>query len=288
MIGEEVRTVADCTTGERFFNVVGIETLEQRRAKEKQRAIIKAEKEYAQKVSSGEDLPFSFSFMDRIPTLLKSLEKEKEVKSTYLGYLLILQTYMDYSNVLKVSEQGKPMKRKDIGEVTGQKNKMRLKVFIDLMLKKGIFSVVQTKKGKGFKMNKKYVIRGEPRDKHTVKVFNETVRDLYKENSAESISFLYKLIPYISSEDNVICHNPYERDPTEIECMTVKDIAEVTGLTDNSVHKKKSSMTFKGMAVFKTEIKNGKYNFVINPLVFYRKKYEPDNAIVRSFRIKGK
>lgn len=282
MTGKSTR-YRNMETGELFENVAYVVTEEQaKKAKEK--------KTYEKLTSNGENLKFTFSFMDQVKELTLALIKDKGIKSTYLGYLLMLQTYIRYKdNVLYKNQQSaKPLKRTDIGEVLSVSNRSKLKAFLDTMIEKEILQEVKTDKGEGFKFNEKYAIRGKVKDNRIVKVFTENMRQLYKDNPAEDVSFLYTLLPYISYLDNVVAFNPHEPDPSLIEVMSIKDMAEVTGLSEIAVKKKKNRMRFNGMYVFKSERKGNTYNHVVNPLLFYRKPYEPDQTLVRSFLIRGK
>ena len=156
------------------------------------------------------------------------------------------------------------------------------------MLDLGVLTHVKTDKGKAFVMNKKYSMRGKSSDSRYVKFFHNSIRQVYKENSADDVAFLYAILPYVSLEDNVLAHNPYEQDPSKLDVLMGKDIAEITGVSKGAESKKRQRMTFNGLYVFKTETKGNKTNYVINPLAFYRKDGEPSEGLVRSFIVKGK
>ena len=283
----QMKTYVELETGEVG---AGIFTPEETILKqEKQRELIKARKEYEKKVSTGDALEFTNGFMENVRELLKELDRNERTKRTYNGYILQLQTYTNYENELYLNKQSrKPLNRTGIAKVLNIKNRSKSKEFIDLMLDLGVLKHVKTDNGKVFVMNEKYSIRGEPYNNKYVKFFHNSIRQVYEENSADDVAFLYALLPYVSLEDNVLAHNPYEQNPSKLDVLTSKDIAQLTGVSVDTVYRKKDRMTFNNLAVFKTETKLGKTNYVINPLVFYRKPYEPSDLIVRSFMVEGK
>lgn len=202
-----MKTYIDPETGELLEGDLHTEErIEQDRiAGEKQRKRIKAKQDHDRKKSSGDELTFHFSLMENIKGLLQDLDEDKRTKRTYQGYILQLQTYTNYENILYLSnENKKPLNRTGIQKVLGISKQRNAKPFIDLMVDLSVLEQVKTDNSNGFKMNRKYSLKGKTNNKKVVKVFNENVRQLYKENSAGDVSFLYSLIPYISYEDNVI------------------------------------------------------------------------------------
>lgn len=287
MIVYKTKSYVDTETGELQNGILNTE--EMLRNQEKQRQRMRAKKAYERKATTGDTLAFTFGLMENIKDLLEELDQNERTKRTYKGYILQLQTYTNYENELYLNKQSsKPLNRTGIAKVLGINNRTKSKQFIDLMLELGVLFHVKTDNGKAFVMNKEYSLKGKTRNKEIIKIFNESVRQVFKENSADDVAFLYALLPYVSYEDNVLAHNPHEQNPSKLDVLTSKDIAQLTGVSVDTVYRKKDRMTFNNLAVFKTETKLGKTNYVINPLVFYRKPYEPSDSIVRSFMVEGK
>ena len=44
-----------------------------------------------------------------------------------------------------------------------------------------------------------------------------------------NLGYIFKLIPYVNCEYNIICHNPLEKDLDLIEPMTVGEFCEAIG-----------------------------------------------------------
>lgn len=283
-----IEQLVDPATGEYKEGIfTDIETLIKRSKRlehlEEQRIIEKA-------IEDGTALSFTNLYMINIKELIGELEESKYTKRTYLGYLLLLQSYVDYNGILRKNSQTvKPFNRSDIKKVLNIASWDTTREFIELLIDKSVIKEVKTAKGKGFEMASAYCFKGKKEEEQPhIKSFNKTIRQVYAENSASDVSFLFSLIPYVSYRDNVLSHNPYEEQPEYLDVLSTKDIAEITGVSVDTVYRVIKRMTFDGLAVFKTEGKNGLRNYVINPIVVYRKQGEPAEAIVRSFKIKGK
>ena len=282
----KTKSYVDLETGELQNGILNTE--EMLRNQEKQRKAINAKIVHTAKRNRGEDLEFTFTYMDNIKKLFETLQQNKRTKATYMGYLLQLQTYLTFDNELIDDKTDKPLNRTGIGKVLKISDRKQSRKFINLMIDEGVLKEVKGEHGKYFEMNKRYSFRGRTRSKKVAKIFNKSIRSVYKDNIPADVSFLYLLIPYVSLEDNVLAHNPYEQNPSKLDVLTSKDIAQITGVSLDTVYRKKDRMTFNGLYVFKTETKGAKTNYVINPLVFYRHHGEPNESIVRSFMVEGK
>ena len=255
---------------------------------DKQLKAINAKIAHTAKRNKGEDLEFTFTYMENIKKLFEILQQNKCTKGTYMGYLLQLQTYLTFDNELIDDKTDKPLNRTGIGKVLKVSDRKQSRKFINLMIDEGLLKEVKGENGKYFEMNNRYSFRGRTRSKKVAKIFNKSIRSVYKDNLPADVAFLYLLIPYVSLEENVLAHNPYEQNPSKLDVLINKDIAQLTGVSIDTVYRKKDRMIFNGLYVFKTETKGAKTNYVINPLVFYRHHGEPHESIVRSFMIKGK
>lgn len=237
---------------------------------------------------------FTITDMDNIKTLQEG-KGMSGLNAKHLGYFLMLQSYVNWDNVLFKSREAKtPMNRKEIGEVLELGNGGTVKRNIETLIKHELlFEIDYTLKdgtvSPALKVNDLYHYKGATNSKHFLKGFNTTVRELYKQSGAGDLGFIYALLPYVHQEQNVLCKNPYELDPLKIDVLTLKDMAEITGLSDRSVREKRSELAFEGMVVIKAEIHNkGKRLYRLNPFVFYRKEGDPPQILRDSFLIKGK
>jgi biotin operon repressor len=238
---------------------------------------------------------FTFSNMENAKEVIQMLTTME------LGYFLVLQTYIDYSNnaLVKSSHNPTPMSRGDIGEVLGINNRSHVKKHIDNFLEKGLMIektiTVDGKQVKAFCINEKYHFKGKTDNQKVVKAFSEQIRRIYNTNFSKKskkqpadMGFLYLILPYIHYETNILCLNPFEPNPEAIEALSIADICRITGLDKKNVQAKLNNLKWDGMTVFAKVIKGRKTHLKVNPFVFYRKDGEPDNSLVTDFLIRGK
>ncbi|KRG11553.1 hypothetical protein ACA29_17095 [Lederbergia galactosidilytica] len=82
-----------------------------------------------------------------------------------------------------------------------------------------------------YKVNERYHFRGRSREDTymLVKTFHTTLNKI-KVNPAE-LGVLYKLLPYIHYESNLVCENPFEDDPRKVRFLNTSEIAGKVGLS---------------------------------------------------------
>lgn len=257
--------------------VVDIKTLEKdAKQKAKWNQIFKAKKT---------ETPFTFYLMETVKELIKEFQNDPDSKGTYLGYILILNTYLNYENELFLNDNAKkPLNRTGIKDVLGIKCKTASKQFIDYSLDKGILKEVKTSKGKGFAMNDKYTIRGETKDPHKLRMYNKEIRQMAEEYSAEDLSFLYSLTPFIDYHFNSVCLNPYETDPALIDTASIADIMDMTGLSRRSVFYKLNNLKINSEPAFVTVRSGGAYFVIANPDILSRNYFEDGDKIKSLFK----
>ncbi|MBZ5480225.1 hypothetical protein LDP77_14180 [Bacillus sp. T_4] len=272
-------------TGEPI-KIASFRTVEQERAyQEKKRRVGSRKKAKA----------FTFSDMENAKEVIQMLT------TIELGYFLVLQTYIDYSNnaLIKSTHNPMPMSRGDIGGILGINNRSHVKKHIENFLEKGLLVEktikVDGKEVKAFCINENYHFKGKTDNKKVVKSFSEQIRRIYNTNLSKrskkqpaDMGFLYLILPYIHYETNILCFNPFETNPETIDALSIADICRVTGLDEKNVKRKINNLKWDGMTVFAKIIKGRKTHLKVNPFVFYRKDGEPDKSLQTDFLIKGK
>lgn len=231
------------------------------------------------------------------PFTLVNMESTKEVavmeqlNTKELGYFLVLQTYVDYENMLKMSHSNLPMTEKELGKALRVKQprtyKKVLNKFIEigLMFKKPV--TLYGKEYEAFFIAKKYCFRGSSKSDKVVKVFIGSLKELYKQEEIKpaDIGFLYKLLPYMHYESNHLVKNPYERDYARAQALSQRDVVLITGLDEKNV-KKHLRMKLSGVHVFGT-FKAGKNSiYKVNPSLFFR-GIEPTEELRADFTLTG-
>lgn len=65
------------------------------------------------------------------------------------------------------------------------------------------------------------------------RIFKATVRSLYADyggaRTASKLGVLYRVLPYVSFSFNIVCRNPQAREVTELNVMSVAELAELLG-----------------------------------------------------------
>jgi len=276
------RTVVDTETGE-IIELASYRTVDQQEA-------YKKVKEVEQRKNKSEN-PFIFTEMDGVNSVeLVNLENRK------LGYFLVLQTFIDYNNMLREKDAKLPMKPVEIRKALKIKDNRTFKnlmtEFLDLGL---VYNKDVEMYGKTYKamfVNDAYCfkkgLQGSNKNRKTtnaVKVFIDTLQDVYsqKKVKAGDVGLIYKSIQYLHYNSNVLAQNPSEMDEFYVQPLDMDAFADAVGISRMGIHKKLIALTYpciyKGEEVeFKVfaRVKVGKHTFLkLNPFVAWRKAGEP-------------
>ncbi|KIL35734.1 hypothetical protein SD70_31970 [Gordoniibacillus kamchatkensis] len=210
---------------------------------------------------------FTFSNMEPMQKLTA------EVDATQLGYLFVLQTFIDYdTNILVIGRDRRPMTREDIQKALNV-NRNTLGAFLSEMER---YSVVMKDVDGRYIVNDTYIFRGRlgngnPR---VVKTYDMVARNLYEVTQStrkvKQLGYLVKTLPYLHMYNNVICANPFEPDPELIQAFDKGQVAELFGVTEKSVYSLIRNMQFGDEVVF-AEITRGQQHFyMVNPYICSR------------------
>jgi hypothetical protein len=232
------------------------------------------------------------------PFTLVSMEASKEValleelNTKELGYFLILQSYVDYNNMLKKSSDANiPMTEKELGEALKVKNKKHYIKVIDKFIYFGLMykeSVTHyNKEYQAFFIDKKYCLRGSNRSDKVVKMFIGSVQELFNQEEIKpaDIGFLFKILPYMHFQSNHLVKHPYERDFAKAKALSQTDIIEITALDKKNVQKH-MRMKLSGVSIFGT-FRAGRHSvYKVNPSLFFR-GVMPDEILLADFKLTG-
>ena len=107
-------------------------------------------------------------------------------------------------------------------------------------------------------MNKDIFIKGELpkriiKSKDVVRLAAKGVRALYENvdsvRAHKNLSYLFKIIPFVNKEWNIVCKNPREKEREFIDYMTVAEFCDAIGYNKSNARKlinSLSSITFNG------------------------------------------
>lgn len=139
-------------------------------------------------------------------------------------------------------------------------------------------SKVMYKDGKYYNISAKYSIYGENKNtnENYTRVFTDNIRKLYNQTlpkNHKQLYYLFKLLPYINKQSNIICSNIDECQIKNVKPLTQKEIMKILELdVSNSSKWLKSMMKFKidnNFVIMKTVINKDITCIIINPKVYY-------------------
>lgn len=221
-------------------------------------------------------------------TFMHMTEMQKlaaEVDATQLGYLFVLQTYIDYdTNVLVVGRDKRPMTKEDIQKALNIGRKA-LWVFLKEMERYSV--VFQDTEGR-YIINDSYIFRGAlGKNPRVVKTFDKLARNLFEVTQSarkvKQLGYLVKTLPYLSLKNNAICANPFETDVELIQPLDKTQIAELLGITEKSVYTLVRNMQIDDEVVFRELIEGNNRVYFVNPYVCARSDF--DESFKSMFKI---
>ena len=216
---------------------------------------------------------FTFADMESLQEVISCLS------NVHLGYLLHLQCFIDLKTGFLHTQKGKVMTKKvDIQKTLGITESTR-KRLCKALEDNSILEVVDGK----YRINPKYHFKGQANDKKVIKLFTTTLKDLCKSLNPNELGFLYKLLPYVHYETNMICINPFERDPNKIKFLNIEGISEKTGMNEKKIPALITGL--RKSKIIRESVGEDKRNTFIklNPYIFYRKSGKPDNSLKAEF-----
>lgn len=208
--------------------------------------------------------------MDAIRELATILDE------TTLGYLLIIQTTLQYDGTLGTSKR-KFTKVKDFESVLNVKA-LKTKKVVKALRDVGVLYV---NNDGVYCMNRRYHWKGKTDSsevRKNVKLITDSIKTMVHAGvKAKDLGALYLLLPYINYRNNLIVHNSYETDVDKIQPMNLEDVADVIKYDATKISSKLRNVTFvaddgKSMYAFAiVHVGNSKSKHIrINPLLVRR------------------
>lgn len=248
-------------TGKSFF----IQSVEQR---ENAKRIMKQKRQ-------GRDENFFFSVMERMHYVTSVLTPPQ------CGYLLVLTSHVNWNGLLIRSEKDTtPLTQAEMQKVLKLLNSKRSTFtdFLDACLNHGIIK----RKDDGYYVERGFHFRGRTEGERVVRTYITQLREMYKEVSAHDIGLLYRLIPFIHVDTNILCANPNEKDARQVVKFNRKTLAEAIGVTPQVISRATSRMIYDGKSVFAkvTTATDGTF-YMLNPGIFRRADRDDYDATTR-------
>lgn len=221
---------------------------------------------------------FAFTHMLNIKEVTEGLSNK------YCGYILKLQSSIQFRTNKIVDggkENGEPLKRKELAKVLNVSQRT-IKTAINELKEHDI--LIESNDGT-FTINDRYHFRkkaGENVDV-VIKTFFTTLNKL-KLKPAE-LGFLYKLLPNVHYNTNIICADPFEDRSEDIRFLNEKGIGELLGMSESKTKEMLAKLRKAGAIgeFIRSEADQREKLTVMNPYIFYRKNGKPDATLSALF-----
>lgn len=199
------------------------------------------------------------------------LKIEKILDAQLLVRTLYLCSYLDYNN--KIVNKGKNVYERDLPYILRISEK-QTKRDVDKLIKNNILII---DKDNSLYINKLYFRKGDIVKKEAVesiRIFDDAIKELYekcKPREHKKLALLYKLIPYINNNWNIVCKNIHEENKELIIPYQLKEIAELLG--EKNITRFKNNLlnlTIGGEPVVMIQLVFNRSRILINPKVYYK------------------
>ena len=195
--------------------------------------------------------------------------------------LIYLATWLEYDGDYLTVKDGK-MTREQMKSIMKLKDRT-FEGFLKEITETGYL----IKDGKSYRLNKEIFRKGSAElkkpltEQRYVRIYIQHIRTLYEmtpQSKHTNLGYIFKLIPYVNCEYNIICHNPLEKDLDLIEPMTVGEFCEAIGYDKTNASrliKIYNEITFEVdgqeylFCGYRWSPKKQDMRFFVNPFIFY-------------------
>lgn len=165
-----------------------------------------------------------------------------EMKPANLTRLMFLATHINYNNML-IDKKNKPLSKPQIQKLM----KLNKTQFYDFWKEMEKFHIIK-EIDNGFAINDELffkgnidpdLFRGNPLDTPAItRLYINGVQELYKKatpSSHKSLSYIFRILPFVNRRYNVVCFNPLEEDADLVQPMTLLDFADTIGYSRDQI-----------------------------------------------------
>ena len=229
----------------------------------------------------------SYSSEGFIFYLYNDESKFSELSSRTAARIIYLATYLSYDDNILYSTQRKKTTKSTMREALGL-SVATFYEFLDEATESGILHCEDgCWKLSPFSFRKGGV--GKAKYDVLVKLYTKTIRDLYKSTPKkfhQYLGYVFLLVPYVNTEWNIVCHNPFEPDLDCLEPMTVGEFCDAIGYHRSNAKalvKNFRTITFscrgeqQRFCTFVYEPEKENMRIFVNPNIMYTGKH-PENV----------
>lgn len=220
-----------------------------------------------------------------------STDYDLSISPSDLTRLMFISTYLTYDNSLKFDNK-KDINKNNINTLLKLSDR-EYKYFYQNMIKNNIFIEKESK----IYINTEYFYKGnidevDFKDKNITRLYIEGIRDIYNKSlprSHKQLSYVFKILPFVNINYNMICKNPTETNLDKIIPMSVEDFCDIIKYDSKRalrlIRKFNDCYFVKDeyilSIVFRGEIK--KSQMFINPHIYYAGNYWDKVEVLGSF-----
>ncbi len=224
-----------------------------------------------------------------------------DMPPAHLTRLMYLATFAGYNGNL-IGNNHKAMTKTII------QNKMNLSKpvfykFWDDMVNRGIL----VDEGVAVYLNKDIFFKGKITQKMMTgyqktnstitRIYVKGIRELYEKatvSSHSTLSYLFRVLPYVNHQHNIVCTNPMETEVQNIRAMTLGEFADIIGYDRRHIRRLMRQLYDTTFIVsdketrainftFGRDMTNEEMKLYINPSVYYAGDYEDKVEILKAF-----
>lgn len=213
-----------------------------------------------------------FYFKERIERKKFKINNEE---GSDLARLIYALTYMNYNRVL-TTDNGAYIDKSVLFKIMNVDRKIFNKWF-QKMIDDNIFMYLNDEHIAV--MSEEYIKGNLPdtRNNHYIKLYNETVREIYEANKGKNMNamgLIFKMISYIHKDTNAVCSNPKCRDVDKIKYITAGQIAKELGYSDKILQMEKMFSKFRlangePIVLFMSDGNRFDDRVIINPIIMF-------------------
>ena len=204
---------------------------------------------------------FYFSFYNKVIDILEP---------QYLVRALYLCSFLNYDNNLFIKKH-KRMYLKDLQCVLMLQEKETRKTKNELFKN----NILIINEDKSISINEKFFKKGDiMKNGDKARIFDKSIKELYENATPrehKKLALLYRLIPYVNNNWNIVCKNVHEEDRNNIEPYTLKELSEVLGVKNVTRFKNDLlKITIDGVPAVMIQLVFNTNRILINPKIYYK------------------
>ncbi len=141
--------------------------------------------------------------------------------------LIYLATFLNYDNYFMMSQR-QHMKKSDLQSVLGLSTGTTFKFW------KEVSPLYVVEEGEGLKLSSTDIVRGEIKNKNNSyqRFYIDAIRKIYEKTEVSKhkhLGYVYKILPFINRQYNVLSWNPDEEVLDDIKPLSVEDFCQLIG-----------------------------------------------------------